>query len=98
MVAYNRPFGEEMEFPTNSSITSFLREWDSWTAQRRVRFLRQFVVNNERRTGAELEQQFAQAASLFFTRLTAWIRTTYLFTVDSIGRVCSGGGGGGVVG
>ena len=65
----------------NSSISSFLRDWDSSTAQRRVRILRQFIASNQYKTGVDLEQQFAGAASLFFTRLTAWIRITYLYAL-----------------
>ena len=67
----------EMELlPCNSSVSSFLRDWDSSSAQRRVRILRQFVAINQYKTGTDLEQQFDGAASLFFTRLTAWIRIT----------------------
>jgi len=69
---------EEMTLPCNYSVSSFLRDWDSSTAQRRVRILRQFIANSQYKTGIDLEQQFAGAASLFFTRLTAWIRITYL--------------------
>jgi len=68
----------EMELLCNSSVSSFLRDWDSSSAQRRVRILRQFIANNQYKTGTDLDQQFAGAASLFFTRLTAWIRVTYL--------------------
>jgi len=67
-----------MAFSCTSSVSSFLRDWDSSTPHRRVRILRQFVANNQHKTGIDLEQQFAGAASLFFTRLTAWIRITYL--------------------
>jgi len=63
--------------PCKSSLISFLRQWDSSSAQRRVRVLRQFIAQNQYKTGADLEQQFMGAASLFFTRLTAWIRITY---------------------
>lgn len=65
--------------PYNTSVSSFLREWDASSAQRRVRFLRQFVAYNQYKTVVDLEQQFLGAASLFFTRLTAWLRITYLY-------------------
>jgi len=67
-----------MELVTCSSAVGRLRDWDSSSAQRRVRMLRQFAANNQFKTGTDLDEQFAGAASLFFARLTAWIRITYL--------------------
>jgi len=68
---------ELLPLSRKSSVSSFLREWDSSSAQRRAKILRQFIAHNQYKTGADLEQQFMGAASLFFTRLTAWIRITY---------------------
>jgi len=43
-----------------------------------VRILRRFIANKQYKTATDLEQQFSGAASLFFTRLTALVRVSYL--------------------
>ena len=60
-----------------SKIMSLLQEWDKGSKVVRHKILQDFVAQNQNRTGPELEQEFAQAASLFLTRLTAWLRLTY---------------------
>lgn len=55
-----------------------LQEWDKGSKVVRQKILQDFVAQNQHKTGPELEQEFAQAASLFLTRLTAWLRLTYM--------------------
>ncbi|XP_072430437.1 armadillo-like helical domain containing protein 1 isoform X5 [Chiloscyllium punctatum] len=66
---------EEVEI---SRLMSFLQEWDNGTKAVRHRMLNDFINTNKGKTGPELELQFAQGASLFLTRLTAWLRLTYM--------------------
>ncbi|XP_059504233.1 armadillo-like helical domain containing protein 1 isoform X1 [Stegostoma tigrinum] len=66
---------EELEI---SRLMSFLQEWDNGTKAVRHRMLNDFINTNKGKTGPELELQFAQGASLFLTRLTAWLRLTYM--------------------
>ena len=60
-----------------SRLTSLLHEWDSGSKSVRRRILQDFVSQNQRKTSPELEAEFADAASLFFTRITSWLRLTY---------------------
>jgi len=55
-----------------------LQEWDKGSKITRKGILLDFINQNANKTGPELEQEFAQAASLFLTRLTAWLRLTYM--------------------
>ena len=60
-----------------SRLTSLLHEWDSGSKSVRRRILQEFVAENQRKTAPQLDAEFADAASLFFTRLTSWLRLTY---------------------
>lgn len=60
-----------------SKVTNLLQEWDKGSKVVRAKILVDFIRQNQNKTGPELEQEFAQAASLFLTRLTAWLRLTY---------------------
>jgi len=62
-----------------SKVMSILQEWDKGGKGTRKKILEDFVAQNQNKTGPELELEFAQAASLFLTRLTAWLRLTYPF-------------------
>lgn len=62
-----------------SRIMNLLQEWDKGSKSVRKKILQDFILQNQSKTGPELEQEFAQAASLFLTRLTAWLRLTYPF-------------------
>lgn len=42
----------------------------------RERILRDFIKNNKNKTGPQLERELFYGASLFLTRLTAWLRLT----------------------
>ena len=59
-------------------ITELLDIWDHATKSRRVEILEIFIKECKGKTAPELENKFARAASLFLTRLTAWLRLTYL--------------------
>ncbi|KAK3592153.1 hypothetical protein CHS0354_019445 [Potamilus streckersoni] len=61
-----------------SHIQALLQEWDKGNKVVRKKILEDFITQNQYKTGPELEQEFAQAASLFLTRLTAWLRLTYM--------------------
>ena len=54
------------------------QEWDNGTKANRGKLLEDFIKNNSNQTGPELELEFAQAASLFFARITAWMRLRLL--------------------
>ncbi|XP_064415808.1 armadillo-like helical domain containing protein 1 [Latimeria chalumnae] len=59
-------------------VMSFLQQWDHATKVQRTRILEDFINNSRGKNGPELEQDFAQVASLFLARLTAWLRLTYM--------------------
>lgn len=60
-----------------SKVMSLLQEWDKGSKTVRKKILDDFITQNQNKTGPELEEEFAQAASLFLARLTAWLRLTY---------------------
>ncbi|XP_069050138.1 armadillo-like helical domain containing protein 1 isoform X2 [Lepisosteus oculatus] len=61
-----------------SKVVEFLREWDQGNKDVRKLLLISFLNENAGKTSPELELEFAQAASLFLARLTAWMRLTYM--------------------
>lgn len=54
-----------------------LRDWDSGSKSTRAMILQSFIADMKDRSGPDLEAYFSDAASLFLTRLTAWLRMTY---------------------
>lgn len=58
------------------------RTWDKGNRTVRERILRDFIKNNKNKTGPQLERELFYGASLFLTRLTAWLRLTYLLGSD----------------
>ena len=60
-----------------TKVMSLLQEWDKGSKVTRKQILDDFISQNENRMGPEIEAEFSQAASLFLTRLTAWLRLTY---------------------
>lgn len=62
-----------------AAVTKLLQQWDHGSKSVRSKILQDFIKSNHGKTGPELELEFAHAASLFLTRLTAWLRLTYLF-------------------
>lgn len=64
-----------------AAVRKLLMKWDGGNKQTRMSILEDFIRKNENKTGPELDREFAQSASLFLTRLTAWLRMTYLFNM-----------------
>ncbi len=60
-----------------TTVMNLLQEWDKGSKVVRKQILIDFIIQNQNKTGPELEAEFSQAASLFLTRLTAWLRLTY---------------------
>lgn len=60
------------------SLTSLLHEWDHGKAPTREKILHNFIAKHENDSGPDLEAEFADAGSLFLTRVTTWLRLTYL--------------------
>ncbi|KAJ3232360.1 hypothetical protein HDU81_003042, partial [Chytriomyces hyalinus] len=48
----------------------------------RERILQEFVEKNKNKTGPQLERELGNGASLFLTRVTAWLRLTYLLNCN----------------
>lgn len=55
-----------------------LREWDKGSTPVRRKILSDFITQNQNKTGTDLEEELAHTASLFFTRVTSWLRLTYM--------------------
>ena len=53
-----------------------LNEWDKGATSVRKKILTDFIKQHENKTGSDIEEEMANAASLFFARLTAWLRLT----------------------
>ena len=62
-------------------ITELLDLWDHATKSSRCEILIVFIKECKGKTAPELENKFSRAASLFLTRLTAWLRLTYLLLI-----------------
>ncbi|KAG7332791.1 hypothetical protein KOW79_004625 [Hemibagrus wyckioides] len=68
------------EKAASSRVLHFLCEWDRGSKSTRTRMLQKFLQENSGKTCPELELEFNQASSLFLTRITTWIRLTYMFS------------------
>lgn len=64
-----------------TEVTNLLQKWDRGSKSVRKAILQDFIAQNYNKTGPELEAEFAEAASLFLTRLTAWLRLTYMIGI-----------------
>ncbi|CAF0817189.1 unnamed protein product [Adineta steineri] len=62
-----------------TQIRRLLSRWDQGSTKARRQILLDFIELHKSITEPELETEFAQSASLFFTRITSWLRITYLF-------------------
>ncbi|KAH6577734.1 hypothetical protein BASA62_000715 [Batrachochytrium salamandrivorans] len=56
--------------------------WDRGNRAVRGKILREFVSSNDKKTGPQIEKEFSNGASLFLTRISAWLRLTYLLSYD----------------
>ena len=61
-----------------ASVRKVLHQWDHGNKHVRARILEDFILTNQTKTGPEIESEFAQSASLLLTRMTAWLRMTYM--------------------
>ena len=66
---------------STAGIKRFLQHWDDSPKQHRVEILREFNKINHNKTAPELDQALDNCASLFFTRITAWLRLSYPFQI-----------------
>eukprot|EP00163_Fabomonas_tropica_P011771 TRINITY_DN2264_c0_g2_i3.p1 TRINITY_DN2264_c0_g2~~TRINITY_DN2264_c0_g2_i3.p1 ORF type:complete len:731 (+),score=147.00 TRINITY_DN2264_c0_g2_i3:273-2465(+) len=55
-----------------------LRKWDKASRNERVRILENFIAKHSHTTGAQLQTEYGNGASLFLARISAWLRLTYL--------------------
>lgn len=68
-------------------VVNILEKWDKGTTNVRKRILQDFLAQNQNIntytdytgsvTGPDVEHYFADAASLFLIRITAWLRLMY---------------------
>ncbi len=68
-----------MSAKQNTEISKFmhlLNEWDKGSTNLRRKILTDFCHENSNATGTEIEEKYAQSASLLLTRITAWLRLT----------------------
>ena len=63
---------------TPSELNRYLENWDHASKSKRIQILLSFIDENNGKTAPELEEVLCNCASLFFTRLTAWLRLSYL--------------------
>eukprot|EP00756_Hemistasia_phaeocysticola_P050126 Hpha_TRINITY_DN24799_c0_g1::TRINITY_DN24799_c0_g1_i1::g.110296::m.110296 len=61
---------------------SRIRRWDKGSRQQRIQVLSQFLQTHRNSTGAEIERDLGPSAMLFFTRMTAWLRLTYMLNYE----------------
>lgn len=80
LIMINLPFRMKTD---QAAVTKLLQQWDHGSKSVRSKILQDFITSNHGKTGPELELEFAHAASLFLTRLTAWLRLTYPFHLCS---------------
>jgi len=59
-------------------VQSALKKWDRGTKSQRKEILQKFIDDNFGKTGPEIEDGFCQSASLFLTRVSSWLRMTYI--------------------
>lgn len=56
-------------------LRGLLSKWDHSSRPQRQNILREFIKNGRNMTGPELEKEFWNGASLFLTRICAYLRT-----------------------
>jgi len=62
---------------SSSHLLYLTRTWDQGNKSVRQRILQEFIKDNKNKTGPQLEKELNNGASLFLTRITAWLRLTY---------------------
>lgn len=66
------------ELVARSKFMHLLSQWDKGSVNTRRQILRDFVFHNQNKTGTEIEEMLAHSASLFLTRITSWLRLSYM--------------------
>ena len=66
------------ELVARSKFMHLLAEWDKGSVTTRRQILTDFVAHNQNKTGTEIEEMLAHSASLFLTRITSWLRLSYM--------------------
>lgn len=61
-----------------TKFTNILAQWDKGSIPVRRKILRDFIAQHQNKTGTEIEEEMAHSASLFLTRITSWLRLTYM--------------------
>ena len=70
--------------PGARGLSQVLRKWDKGGREHRMRMLKGFVERHEGGMGVQLERIYGNGASLFLTRVLAWMRLTYMPGTGSI--------------
>ncbi|TPX36565.1 hypothetical protein SmJEL517_g01216 [Synchytrium microbalum] len=65
-----------------SHFLQLSRTWDMGGRNVREKILEEFLFANSNKTGPQIERDLGNGASLFLTRVTAWLRLTYLLGYD----------------
>ncbi len=58
-----------------------LRSWDKGDRTTRTRMLDQFIERHAEETGPQLEKYYGNGASLFLTRIFAWMKLSYVESI-----------------
>eukprot|EP00232_Nephroselmis_pyriformis_P019006 CAMPEP_0182893660 /NCGR_PEP_ID=MMETSP0034_2-20130328/24609_1 /TAXON_ID=156128 /ORGANISM="Nephroselmis pyriformis, Strain CCMP717" /LENGTH=319 /DNA_ID=CAMNT_0025027415 /DNA_START=35 /DNA_END=991 /DNA_ORIENTATION=+ len=61
-----------------TTLETILRKWDRANKVQRQKIMASFVARNAHKSGPQLEREYGNGASLFLTRVSAWLRITYL--------------------
>lgn len=67
---------------SQSHLFKLTKTWDKGCRKVREKILNEFVEHMANATAQKLEKEFNNGASLFLTRISAWLRLTYLLGVD----------------
>ncbi|KAI9143984.1 armadillo-type protein [Paraphysoderma sedebokerense] len=59
-----------------------IEKWDKSSKNTREQILTDFIHYNQQKSGPQLDLEMTNGASLFLTRITAWLRLTYLSNVN----------------
>lgn len=58
-----------------------LRSWDKGDRVTRTKMLEEFIERHADETGPQLERYYGNGASLFLTRISAWLKLTYVESI-----------------
>jgi hypothetical protein len=67
---------------SNSYLFQLTKTWDKGSRAVREKILKEFVQSMQNATGPQLERELNNGASLFLTRISSWLRLTYLLGYD----------------